>query len=80
MYPDLVQIGRQKRVTIINGFKLSLIRYSKSLESRLREGMMKKARGLRPIESLIVEMDCTGTATGSTEQKRYKCLSYFFAS
>ena len=41
--------------------------------------MMKITRGLRPIESLMVEMGCTGTITGMrTEQKRYKGLLYFY--
>ena len=41
--------------------------------------MMKRTRGLGPNESLMVEMDCTGTITGMrTEQKRYKVLLYFY--
>ena len=43
--------------------------------------MMKITRGLRPIESLMVEMGCTGAITGMrTEQKRYKVCYIFIAS
>ena len=66
-----MQIGHQKQTMTISGFKLSLIKSSKLLESGRREEMLTIIRGLHRIESPIVEMDCTGTLTELiTERKR----------